>query len=261
MYNSILEKKYKKEFTLDEGKLRKILDLLVNFKETNSTDDEKRKLTFEVKRNNDVRQSETDIEKILSDTNPTPRKILKLTITLNKSKEYSSDDLCIIMFNAIDSYDKGIHIEIGDMNRKDAFILLEDLDIHISRCINKSNNLVRFFSRILWYFGPLALLLGCSMLISNIFNFHEIKIMTLNVNHLLYGMLLIFYTTLLFIEFYTENSRSIIEKWIEPKSVFLWGDQKEIYIKKEKLRDKILWGILIAFLISLSAGLLLMFIK
>jgi hypothetical protein len=40
-----------------------------------------------------------------------------------------------------------------------------------------------------------------------------------------------------------------------PKNIFLFGKQKTLYEKRRGMTDKILWGVLIAFIVSLFAGI------
>jgi hypothetical protein len=59
---------------------------------------------------------------------------------------------------------------------------------------------------------------------------------------------------------YKASRPTWLAKIVGPEPVFLWGDQSDEYLKRERMRINILWGIVVAFIVSIIANIATSFI-
>ena len=61
----------------------------------------------------------------------------------------------------------------------------------------------------------------------------------------------------------TMSRETALTRWFGPESTFLWGDEAQAYASREQTRRNVLWGVIIAFLVSVAESIVvsLMFLS
>ena len=67
-------------------------------------------------------------------------------------------------------------------------------------------------------------------------------------------LLLIGLLTSYSIEYFPASVKSKVLNIIGPESGFIWGEEGETYQEREKMRQNLYWGVIIAFIISIGAS-------
>lgn len=262
MSNSEIKKEYKHLFFLDEGKLRKIVDMLTQFA---SKKDFQYEIYFDVSHSDHSIYKENELQKVLGDENVKGKEITELSICLKKvEKEYSwrNELICQIEFSKSStpsSYDIPIKYSIIDSDKNWSYGLAEELDIYLKRTIVAKKfeigNFIKFIDQLL----PFVLFGGVLFIIKSYFPIFTSPIGDFSLINVLFGFLVIF-PFLLFISVKAFGGeiliiQFLIKSFIEKNSTFYWGDQIEHFNKSKQFKNNIKWVVIIGFLVSSIAGL------
>ena len=216
---------------------------------------------YVIYRNDNFFYTTKNIKEIIKEENTKLQKIKMIHILI--------DSLNFLNFKlSFDEFDTIIEIE-GD-DRDFVFLLLTDLKQYLSSEVNILRRLRNEFLSKNWF-----LIVSLLMLIGLIYSIYDdlkiskdiIEQITKNknineklnfiirTNRLLrdfplglFAIYFLIFPALIFI-------RTIFRHFF-PANIFLFGKEKESFEKMTKLREKILWGIIIAFTISVITGLI-----
>ena len=252
---AFVEHDFDKSFLLDEERLRKILHI---FNERNLD------IEFKVYRGDSYWYVTENIEDVLSEDNDDWKKIERLEIL---SKEGTD-----ITFKQIFSVENGVSIRIEGDNRDTIFLLFTDLREYIKNDVAKCINITKDFSRNFSMIVLFLLMLGMmgsqfirekSQLTSaeSILNSTEIveKLNFLVQDRLSNnpkGMLGWTMGMIVMMLIMITNLLNNLVNYFFPRNVFIFGKQKQLYENKRQFVGKIFWGIAIAFIVSILAGLI-----
>lgn len=128
-------KEHKLNFLLDEGKLRKIVEVMEKYRD--KKEDEPR-LKFSVFRSDDSWYETSEVDDVLADDNTQGKKIDNLMLDLiiareNESIAKNSDPLCRVRFRS--RMDIKVDFAINDSDRDWCFLLAEDIETQIQRTL------------------------------------------------------------------------------------------------------------------------------
>ncbi len=255
-----LSKSYSTYFILDEGKLRKLIEVLTEYSKKKDYECDFR---FMVKRSDNSEYSTDSIETVLKDDNIKRKEIRELTILLKDKGEQSRYNLkteCNIEFSVKEPspYTSPVKYSVKDENEKWAFSLAEELDAYISRTLvyksKRFNQLPELIDNLLF---PMAVFISIIFIINLIYPLNSYRLGDLNLFQT--GIVIAICTSLLMLSFNVVQELSPIQKLsnlMNLNSVFYWGDQKETYDAQHSLRQNVKWVVIIGFLVSMIAGVL-----
>lgn len=210
-------------------------------------------VVFHVERADDRYYETTDIEQVLSDPNIAGKRICLLSIELrpSRSKADSSDDwIAIVLFSFAqpETYRQidFVIIRLTSSNKTGALSLSDELESLVQRTAN-----VKATPRwLLSLFILPYILMG--MKVSSLFASIYARVATQCL--LLASLMIIGWAAL---EYF---SRYGFPQWFTrafgPESAFLWGAEAQAYQGREKTRQKIAWGVVLAFLICLVVSII-----
>lgn len=253
-----LSKKYRTYFILDEGKLRKLVDVLSEYSKKK---DYECGFVFTVEKSNDSEYVTDSVESVLKDDNIKRKEIRKLTISLqNRLERYSRTMECTVIFDRSvepDSYYSPVQYSVKDDDERWAFSISEELDTYIQRTLisnsKKFKPIFSFFDAML----PLLTFLLCILVIDKFRPLRQIRVGDLNLLEVAtFTALYIGLILLSFDIFSWLKPHERLSNLMKHNSVFYWGDQRELYDAKRTFRQNIKWVVIIGFLVSVMAGIL-----
>lgn len=276
-----LYKEYKKHFLLDEGKLRKIADIIRQHAEKYP---EKTFIKYRVNRTDDSFFETSDLEEVLSEDNSPNRAIKHLVIELHLHSTGTDTPaavdvdrkkaLVLVFFDGLTKKDDRITVIIQAKDRDWCFLLSDDIDSQIQRILQKSVLPFNFSPR---WIDPIFLLAILSIALfylmyfssklSPAFSLDQIRAMTLEERSI--------NTLQLVSKKYSASDWLLPSTWLgmtiamvfiglRPisrlidklnRSVFYWGDMIAVHDLYEKRAGQIKWGVIIAFVISLLSSI------
>ena len=273
-------KEYKKNFLLDEGKLRKFYDVISAHAKKLS---EPCLIKISVRREDDSFYETPDIEEVVADENAAGRTIKLIAMELHR-KPQSQDEpgqtdldrkkaYVILIFDRYGKEKVAFHIQ--GKNRDWCFLLADELDSQVCRVLTTSQIFGVFSSYLLdpivfFSLGAIALFyfIFLSSHLSPILNADQIQSMTIDARtqkllelavekHSQSGWLLpitmiVMALVLAFLGF--RPISRIMEKM--SRSVFYWGDIISVHDAFERRVLQIKWGVIVAFIVSLVASII-----
>lgn len=255
-----LSKKYSSLFILDEGKLRKLVDVLSEYSKKK---DYECKVRFTVNKADNSEYVTDSIETVLKDDNVKRKEIRKLTIVVLDKEESRSNTWnpdCEVVFEDVDasSYSVPVKYTVKGADEDWAFSLAEGLDVYIQRAlISENKRLNRLFSFIDNTLVPIIYFLLGLFLISLVYPIKQRHFSDLTLIEV--GVIVAICTGLILISFDTLSGVKPFERLsnlTKVSSVFYWGDQKEAHDSQRSFRQNIKWVVIIGFLVSAAAGVL-----
>jgi len=249
-----LSKRYKKEFVLDEDALRRFHGVLEKSVRDISFP---ANVVFHIEREDDRYYETTDIEEVLSDPNISGKRVTVVSIELRPEVpendknsqhsdwkamvEYSLRELC--PFSDPDE----IRIRIATHDKNWALLLADELEPQVQRTL-KAKHTPRWL--ICLFLIPFLFLVWRGIVWSvsklwgtaaDMLNF----LMPMGLAFVVVGILWLF----------CDMSPWWFRKAFGPEAAFLWGEEAQSYANREQTRRNIQWGVLVAFLVSLVAGI------
>lgn len=269
-----IRKTYKKHFTLDEAKLRRIVDIVREHakKLTDQTF-----LKFYVERENDAFYETRSIDEVLDDDNALGRSIRTLTIELHKEPTEENtgkpeSERKPLVFVAFASFrEEKVVFFIEEKDRDWCFLLADELDTQIKRVLKSVPLLLipkEYIDMIVFFtLGGLILLylMFLGLRVPPAFTLDQIKTMTTDERtvellslavkqHSTSGLILPIFM-LLYALVWGVIALRPIERILGKmsRSVFYWGDMAPIHDQFERKILHLKWGVCIAFVVSLAA--------
>jgi hypothetical protein len=275
-----ISKSYQKHFCLDETKLRKIVEVFRKYSEKIK---ENTYLTYFVRREDNSYYETQNIDLIIDDDNTKGKSIQRLVISLlkspideaKKSKDSKDENIAFVSFMS-DKDDKAT-FSIEEKERDWCFLFSDELDSQIQRTLTKYA-LSFFKSRIieiatLLFVGAILVFCVSALTIKEpTLPLDAIQKMTteMKIQKLLelhtqeqnkinwFIPLLMVSWSLILASIEIRPISRIYEKFY--RSVFYWGDMKTDFDRFKNRVNYIKWGIIIAFIVSLLAGIAIKFI-
>lgn len=261
-------REYRDCFKLDEGKLRKLSEVINQFVARMSVEVS----VFYYIEREDKRFFETqDIEKVLAEDNGDGKRIYRMIIGINDKNDKQIQPYCLIEFDQKSEY---IRLTLDWKDRDWCFLFCDELETQISRIIKKGSFVVLNKHRQTIDFTIASaswLVLVCIYYLNRMNNsmIEYNKLLKLPIEVKINKILLLcfeksflpaeentpiilFFIGLAFVVF--KPVKRIINK---SPSVFYWGDMINIYDSIIKRRSNILWGVIIALLVSITAGMIM----
>jgi hypothetical protein len=245
-------KKFKKSFVLDADTLLRITGILEKYKgelKYPST------IVFQVQRDDELFYETTEIKNVLDDPNVGKRAVEYLSVDIRNSDPnkkllpWEEGFIVRINFHKARLVKVGLWIYADD--RKWALLLADELEPQIVRMFkcNQVPNwlLILFFLSV----GTIA-----TSWLPRMVGIHYVLDVLLNTIALFLWPALI----VLSVFTYKASRPTWLAKIVGPEPVFLWGDQSDEYLKRERMRINILWGIVVAFIVSIIANIATSFI-
>ncbi len=245
-------KEYKKAFVLDPDSLYRLTGIFEKYKAELKCPSS---IVFHVSRDDELYYETTEIQNVISDPNVGKRAIFYFSIDIRsadpnkKPQPWERDFIVRVNFHRDRLTKVGMWIDADD--RKWALLLADELDpqiVRLFKCTQVPNwLLVLFYLSI----GTIA-----TIWIPRLVGIHYVLDVLLNTIALFIWPGLI----VLSISTYKASRSNWLAKIVGPESVFLWGDQSDEYLKRERMRTNILWGIIVAFIVSIIANVATSFI-
>lgn len=250
--SSGITKRYKQLFLLDEDGLRRI-EAVLNKASTTSVD--KLKIIYHVEREDDRFYQTHEISEVLADPNVPTKSIRLVAIELRKeevsdsNKTNEKDPVVTIIFNK----DKPpfqspeVRLRISCPDKTWALMLADELEPQITRLFK----IKKFPFWSFYLFTPLFGLLSYRLSTYLEYTFTE------NINHTLAGALL--YLLILWaISVYNKfaDKRLRITNCFHSEPSFMWGEEVAVYQSKERLKNNLFWGVIVAFIVSISVSVI-----
>ncbi len=240
------EKPYKKAFKLDPDTLLRIAGILEKF---NAELKSPSSIVFHVFRDDERYYETTEIQNVLEDPNVDKKAIYYLSIDIRDSdpdrrpQPWERDFIVRVNFHKARRTKVGIWIYAE--NRKWALLLADELEPQIERifkCTQVPNWLLLLFY--------LSTGIIATIWLPKFVGFNYVFDVLLNTVALFIwpGIVGLSYFT------YVGSRPKWLARIVGPESVFLWGDQSDEYLKRERMRTNILWGIVVAFIVSIIAN-------
>ncbi len=261
--NIRIDKGYPEFFLLDEAKLRKIVEIIQNYsKKKNEIETE---LLFEVVHKDNSKYQTDKLENVLSDENITGREISSIIIMLKiKEEGYWRDPICKVQFSTDATYskysfdDKPIQYKIDDDDKAWAYSLGEELDLYIKRTLKgNKRNILKVLEWIDDIF-PIVIFCITLLLVFNQFPQINMKLGDLTLSQTLIGLPILIIIIVALYEIYEIfEPFSKLSKILQGASIFYIGDQIEKYDKRIKMVNNVTWVVIVGFLVSLIAGLVI----
>jgi len=244
-----IAKSYGNAFILEEDSLRRIQAVLE--KSAMELQDQA-EVFFRIEREDDRFYETKNIDDVLSDPNIKNRRIGVVYIILTKSKPIADpfryEIIVQIKFTSEEKYRRRsnrrneVELEITHENRNWALLLADELDPQIQRTL-KAKGFPKWM--FLGLFIPAAFVL---MRINQKVSAHAAKraavIFVLTLGVLFSGSMMMFLNG---------PPRWYLET-VGPESVFLWGDEAHAYAARQRIRQNMFWGVVVAFVVSFAAG-------
>jgi len=259
--NTRLSKNYFAYFILDEGKLRRLLEVLLDYARKKDYECD---LAFEVERANNSTYNADSVDTVLKDDNVKHKELRRLNIKLQgRSADYIQSTECTIVFESREpnSYSPTVQYAIKDADERWAFSLSEDLDTYIQRAlVHQSKGFDWLFLFIKDLLNDVSILL--LILLIGLFyplrqrHVADINLLEAAVFLTIFGIL----NSLSYRIFSELKPFERLSNLMKVNSVFYWGDQKELYESQRSFRQNIKWVVVIGFMVSAAAGILVAFL-
>lgn len=240
--NSGISRELKGHFILDESSLRSISHIL-----------EKRakdlpypcSVIFHVKREDDRFYETTRVDEVLEDANTMERKIEQLQIELRNSdpnraiKPWERDWIASVKFNSKEGKQK---VDVASEDKDWALLLSDEIEPHITKTLTAKK--VPTWLLLLFYFA-IAYWFHLTM---------QTPTHLLPTNWIPLIELIVWGIALALTSMTVSRDDERITRLIGPESSFNWGEQASSFNNREKLRQNLFWGVVVAFLISVAAS-------
>jgi len=250
-----LSRRYRQAFLLDEDGLRRFHGLLK--KAANDlafpTD-----VVFHIEREDDRYYETADIEEVLADPNIPGKRVTLVRIELrpqepqNQEDSQHSDWMVMVVYS-LRERDRPfpdpdeVLIRIATHDKNWALLLADDLEPQVQRTF-KAKRTPRWLIGLLLIPFLFLLLRGVVCDTSKRGGLSpEFIVITLAI-----GVMLM---VLLWMSFRLHSVPQWFVKAFGPEAAFLWGEEAQSYPSREQTRRNIQWGVIIAFLASLVAGI------
>lgn len=253
-----IDKKYTNYFCLDEEKLTKLVQVLSDHGSSHKEFDTR--VLVVVYRQDESYYSTEELKKVFEDDNITGKQIDKIRISLARKSEQGKmtinydGPICSIVFDRNSSPQNKsnfpVNFTIQDDDRNWGYSLSRDIEIHIKRTFIK--NRIIILLKKLGFYVPFVIMICPLIIFFNLYPQINVRIGELLISQILIGL-----TSLIIIFQIIRKLYGQLFQKITNQSVFCWGDQKNIYNKKKQTNSNILWGVVIAFLVSLAAGIVI----
>jgi hypothetical protein len=246
-----ISKKYKNHFLLDEDSLRRISGLLEEYAKSLNT---KYRVYYRVRREDDRYFESEQISDVLADPNITGKLIQEIEVFLSKWIEKTEKregyfyNIVSIRFKSTDKEysfnDNQTNLIISSEDTNWALVLADKLEPQIIRTFKKSRIPKWLF---LVYWIPIIIIL-----------FKKVSDLTLDPVPYIIPLILIIPAIIIY---YSDWRR--YPKWIinitGPESVFYWGEYKNEYDHRLKIRDNFFWVVIIGFIVSIISSVFVAF--
>ena len=277
-----IRKEYRRHFQLDETKLRRIADVLREHAQKTSL---QTFLRFRVEREDNSFYESDGVDDVLADDNAQGRAIRSLRLELRRARPdeqapgiLGRDDAALATVSYERVEPEKVRFSVSGENRDWCFLLADELDSQIQRTLTKATlptlprGAVDIFAMTAASFGVLLLVLYLCWRGSPGLSREEIE--ALDVEHAVHRLLLMQVRTettglwfvagawlammgLLLGSMFRPVSR-LMEK--TNMSVFHWGDMVPAYERLQRTVARVKWGLGIAFIVSVLAGLVTSFL-
>ncbi|HEX8398589.1 MAG TPA: hypothetical protein VF644_14235 [Pyrinomonadaceae bacterium] len=256
-----IARRYKSYFILEESSLRKMQAILEKAAKEIT---EPHSVMFRVYRNDSRFYETCEIEELLNDPNITGREINEILIAL-VSENTSADNpqekfhdkfnaSVVIIFRAtsrteISDRENLVYFSISYKDKNWALLLADEIEPQIIRTF-KIKSLPK------WTF--LLFVIPFILFGIEVFKWADFdsETSTINYRRLIIDvlLLLIFPIFIAFIATKVFGKPNWYLSFKGEESVFFWGDQVHYFNERQKLRNNIFWGILVAFVVSVLAS-------
>jgi len=247
-----ITKSYDQHFILEEDSLRRMQAILDKAAKELPSPPE---VVFRVEREDDRFYETLNIDDVLTDPNVERRRVNSVYIELRPSEAnlngalHKREAIVSLEFSAEKRLFKetSIRLEISHDNRNWALLLADELEPQIQRTFkSKGIPLLAF----------LVFVIPLTMIFMKIYRKNFPDATNIEVINKLGWILLLTFMPLLILRFFIwigERPRWY-SRLVGPESVFLWGDEAHAYNIRNKIRQNIFWGVIVAFIVSFAAG-------
>lgn len=248
-----ITKHYDNYFILEEDSLRRFQAILEKAAKELPSPPE---VVFRVEREDDRFYETLNIEDVLTDPNINGRRVGVVYIEL-RPREVKQEQLfdyprniVTLKFASDERFARSgnrneVQLEISHDNRNWALLLADEIEPQIQRTF-KAKGFPKLLIPIL--VAPLM------VVILHIWRRKFNPDSTISTSR----SVLVFAYTFVMLIMFDLMSKSIRFRWyyhfIGPESVFMWGEEANAYRTRQKIRQNILWGIIVAFLVSFTSG-------
>ena len=262
---AIIKKEYSKGFLLNEEHLIKLNDICSKRFDELNLDQE---LSYKVYRSDSLVYESTSYQSVLDEENSKRNKIEKVRITSESG---------VLKYALSFDYDEGVSLSVEAQSKDKAYLLFSDVKDYLITeilCFRSFS-----FDKALSSRNTFPVVMVLSLLfMTYLIGLGQIGAEELNtlvqtgtveekINHLLvarnqrdspdamypmFGMMLIVMVVIF-------GLGSFLDR-VFPRNIFCWGKMAGNHTRLVSLRSKILWGIIIAFMISVAAALFLKFV-
>jgi hypothetical protein len=273
--DSGISKEHDQGFILDEGKLRKIVEII----DQHSAKKPKKPTTeFTVYRQDDSFYMTSSVDAVLVDDNAPGKKILALVIDLigdpdTKPQSKEPPRLCRLRFRT--HRQPNVDFVISDPDRDWCFLLAEDLGNQLQRILRPKKFPWLRRNPIVLEMGVLFILIAITLAIMGYHalqgtpGLSDAQIARLTIDEKITKLLIInryggqgligmaIGSALMIFVLIAVEWRPITKllNWFD-RSFFYWGDEKQSFDRYTDRITRVKWGVIIAFLVSLAAGLI-----
>jgi len=273
-------KEYKKHFLVDEGKLRKLYNIIREYGDKLAVP---YLIKMTVRRMDKSFYETTEIDEVLADENADGRTIEFITMELHRKAE-SNDNIKETDFDRrkasiiliLDRHDKEkVFFSIQGKNRDWCFLLADELDSNIRRVLTKSPILGNYplafvdlfvfivLTGLLLFYLAFSITttpptLSVDQILSMTIDARTQKLLEMAVNRdsdiLWFGPIMLVITAVMMTFIGLRPFSRLFAKM--SRSVFYWGDVAPLHDAFEKRVSLIKWGVFIAFLVSFGASII-----
>ena len=245
-----IHKNFKKSFELEEDSIRRIAGILEKAAKEFGTSTS---IVYYVYRKDDRFYETEELENVFSDANIRGKEICLFRIELRntdpsrKPEPWDDDWIVAIIFDPKEK--EQVFLRIYSEKTNWALLLADELEPQIERTFK--TNAVPDWIMLPFYFSLVVLgYRWLNMLFSRgIFP-----------GGILYSLQAFIIILSLLLSFSTISKGKLRANWLTkylgPESVFLWGDQREIYLGRRQTRKNIFWTVIVGFLISITANII-----
>ncbi|HXU93899.1 MAG TPA: hypothetical protein VFP33_09610 [Gallionella sp.] len=243
--HSGVSRELEKFFILDEDGIRRIVGIL----EARAKDlSHPCAVVFHVRREDDRFYETTRLEDVLSDANTPGRRIQLLRIELRNAdpnrtaQPLDGDWIVAVAFSTKGNKQK---IDVSSEDRNWALLLADEVEPQIVRTFVAKH--IPTWLLIIFY---IAITMG----LISITNANTLgQFLPLSVIPTLKAVISM--ACIVLSAGTLEPRNRLIAKWVGPESSFHWGEQAASYNHREGIRQKLFWGVLVGFFLSVGATL------
>ena len=245
-----ISKKFNRNFELDEDSVRRISGILEKAsKELGSPTT----IVYYVYREDYRFYETTKLENVFDDANISGKEICIFRIELRntdpdrKPEPWDYDWIVAVIFDP-DEKDQ-VELRIFSERTNWALLLADELEPQIERTFKP--NAISDWILLPFYW---------SLVILGFKGFNALFSKGIFPGGIIYSLQALIIILALLISFFTLSKGKLRSKWLTkylgPESVFLWGDQREIYLERKQTRKSIFWSVIVGFLISIAANII-----